>query len=269
MSVLDTIVAGVREDLEHRMAQVSLEELKDRAARQPQVRDAEAVLRGGGVRVIAEVKRASPSAGDLAAIPDPADLARKYEAGGAHCISVLTEQRRFRGSLADLTAVRAAVDVPVLRKDFIVSSYQLWEARACGADLALLIVAALQQEALVSLVERARSIGLHPLVEVHDTDEVERAVAAGATLIGVNSRNLKTLQVDLDTFARVAPSIPDTAVKIAESGVRGPHDLLALAHHGANAVLVGQAVATAADPQAAVHDLVTAGSHPSVMPTGE
>lgn len=269
MTVLDAIVAGVREDLAARMAEVSLDDLKDRASRQPQARDAESVLRGGGVRVIAEVKRASPSAGDLAAIPDPADLARKYEVGGAHCISVLTEQRRFRGSLADLLAVRSAVDIPVLRKDFIVSSYQLWEARAYGADLALLIVAALDQEALVSLVERARSIGLHPLVEVHDEEEVRRAVDAGATLIGVNSRNLKTLDVDRETFGRVAPTIPDHCVKIAESGVRGPHDLLAYAHHGANAVLVGQSVATAADPQAAVHDLVTAGSHPSVMPQSE
>jgi indole-3-glycerol phosphate synthase len=243
--------------------------LKEQAARAPQVRDAERVLRGGGVRVIAEVKRASPSAGDLAPIPDPAELARQYEAGGAHCISVLTEERRFRGSLADLAAVRAAVDVPVLRKDFIVSSYQLWEARAYGADLVLLIVAALDQEALVSLIERARSIGLHPLVEVHDEAEVARAVAAGATLLGVNARNLKTLVVDRDTFARVAPTIPDHCVKIAESGVRGPHDLLGLAHHGAGAVLVGEAVATAADPRAAVHDLVTAGSHPSVMPQSD
>lgn len=269
MTVLEGILEGVRADLDVRMASVSIEELKERAARMPQARDAESVLRGSGVSVIAEVKRASPSAGELAAIPDPAQLARAYEAGGAHCISVLTEERRFRGSLADLTAVRSAVDVPVLRKDFIVTSYQLWEARACGADLALLIVAALDQEALVSLVERARSIGLHPLVEVHDEAEVERAIAAGATIFGVNSRNLKTLQVDRDTFARVAPMIPDDAVKIAESGVRGPHDLLAYAHHGAHAVLVGESVATAADPRTAVHDLVTAGSHPSVMPESE
>ena len=264
MTVLDDILAGVREDLQARMDTVSLDELKDRAGRMPQTRDADQVLRASGVGVIAEVKRASPSKGALAAIPDPAALARQYEAGGAHCISVLTEERRFSGSLADLVAVRKAVDIPVLRKDFVVSSYQLWEARAYGADLVLLIVAALDQEALVSLVERARSIGLHPLVEVHDEAEVERAVAAGATLIGVNSRNLKTLEVDRDTFARVAPAIPDNCVKIAESGVRGTKDLLAYAGHGANAVLVGESVATAADPQAAVHDLVTAGSHPSI-----
>ena len=146
----------------------------------PPAKDGVAALRGDGVKVICEVKRSSPSKGALAAIADPAALAADYEAGGAAVISVLTEQRRFGGSLADLEAVRARVDIPVLRKDFIVTSYQLWEARAHGADLALLIVAALEQEALVSLIERAESIGLTPLVEVHDEEEVERAVAAGA-----------------------------------------------------------------------------------------
>lgn len=269
MTVLEAILAGVRDDLQRRMAQVELAELKDRAARQVQARDAESVLRGEGVSVIAEVKRASPSKGDLAPIPDPAELARQYEAGGAHCISVLTEERRFRGSLGDLVAVRSAVEVPVLRKDFIVSSYQLWEARAAGADMALLIVAALEQEALVSLVERARSIGLHPLVEVHDEEELARALDAGASIIGVNSRDLKTLEVDRDVFARLAPLIPPHVVKVAESGVRGPRDLLAYALHGADAVLVGESVATAADPRAAVHELVIAGSHPSIAPNVE
>ncbi len=177
---------------------------------------------------------------------------------------MLTEQRRFDGSLDDLAAVRSAVDIPVLRKDFIVSSYQLWEARAYGADVALLIVAALEQEALVSLIERARSLGLTPLVEVHDELEVARAVDAGATVIGVNVRNLKTLEVDRETFARVAPSIPETCVRIAESGVRGPHDLIAYAHAGADAVLVGESLVTGGDPRTAVHDLVTAGAHPAV-----
>ena len=213
--------------------------------------------------VIAEVKRSSPSKGVLAEIADPAALASEYEAGGAHCISVLTEQRRFGGSLADLAAVRAAVDIPVLRKDFIVSSYQLWEARAYGADIALLIVAALDQSALESLIERARTIGLTPLVEVHDEEEVRRAVDAGATIIGVNVRNLKTLEVDRDVFARVAPSIPSSCVRIAESGVRGPHDVLAYAHAGADAVLVGESLVIGGDPRAAVHELVTAGAHPA------
>lgn len=264
MTVLDDIIDGVREDLAERQSRVTLDELKARAAARPAALDAEAVLRGEGVSVIAEVKRSSPSKGALAAIADPAALAADYQAGGAHCISVLTEQRRFGGSLDDLAAVRDAVDVPVLRKDFMVSSYQLWEARAYGADIALLIVAALEQPALVSLVERARSLGLMPLVEVHDTEEVARALDAGATVIGVNVRNLKTLEVDRDTFARVAPSIPDSCVRIAESGVRGPHDLLAYANAGADAVLVGESLVTGGDPRTAVHDLVTAGSHPAV-----
>jgi len=267
VTVLDDILDGVRVDLLERQSRVSLEELKARAnAARPPI-DAEAVLRQDGVSVIAEVKRSSPSKGVLAEIADPAALASEYEAGGAHCISVLTEQRRFGGSLDDLAAVRAAVDVPVLRKDFIVGSYQLWEARAYGADIALLIVAALDQPALVSLIERARSIGLTPLVEVHDEDEVARAVDAGATVIGVNVRNLKTLDVDRDVFARVAPSIPNSCVRIAESGVRGPHDLLAYAHAGADAVLVGESLVVGGEPRAAVRELVTTGAHPAIRNT--
>jgi indole-3-glycerol phosphate synthase len=156
------------------------------------------------------------------------------------------------------------VQIPVLRKDFVVSSYQLWEARANGADLVVLIVAALDQPALVSLVERALSIGLLPLVEVHADEELERAVDAGATVIGVNARNLATLEVDRSIFARLAPRIPEGIVKIAESGVRGPHDLLAYAASGADAVLVGESLVTEKDPRAAVADLVTAGSHPAL-----
>jgi indole-3-glycerol phosphate synthase len=216
--VLDEIIDGVRADLAERQARVSLDELKERAAKAPDALDGAAALRGDSVSVICEVKRSSPSKGALAAIADPAGLAADYEAGGAAVISVLTEQRRFGGSLADLEAVRGRVGIPVLRKDFIVTSYQLWEARAYGADLALLIVAALDQEALVSLIERAGSIGLTPLVEVHDEEEVARAVDAGARVIGVNARNLKTLEVDRGTFARVAPTIPDSIVRIAESG---------------------------------------------------
>ncbi|MEO6821204.1 MAG: indole-3-glycerol phosphate synthase TrpC [Candidatus Nanopelagicales bacterium] len=263
MTVLEDILEGVRADLAVRQAGTSLDELKARAARRGSPRDAESVLRQDGVGVIAEVKRHSPSRGALAVIPDPAALAVEYEAGGAHCISVLTEHRRFGGSLADLAAVRAAVDTPLLRKDFIVSSYQLWEALAYGADVALLIVAALEQPALVSLVERGVSLGLTVIVEVHDAGEVSRAVDAGATVIGVNARDLKTLEVDRSTFARLAPLIPSGCVRIAESGVRGPHDLLAYAHDGADAVLVGESLVTGKDPRTAVQDLVAAGSHPS------
>lgn len=264
MSVLDEIIDGVRADLAERQARVSLDELKARALKAPPAQDGAAALRGDSVRVICEVKRSSPSKGAMAAIADPAGLAADYEAGGAAVISVLTEQRKFGGSLADLEAVRAKVDIPVLRKDFIVTAYQLWEARAYGADLALLIVAALEQEALVSLIERAESIGLTPLVEAHDEDEVERAVAAGARVIGVNARNLKTLEVDRGNFARVAPEIPAHVVKIAESGVRGPHDLIAYANDGADAVLVGESLVTGKNPRTAVADLVAAGSHPAI-----
>lgn len=263
VSVLDDILVGVRDDLAQRQAGTPLEQLKELAAARPRPLDGTAALKQSGIAVIAEVKRFSPSRGALAAIADPAALAEDYEAGGASVISVLTESRRFGGSLADLDAVRARVQVPLLRKDFVVSSYQLWESRAHGADLVLLIVAALEQEALVSLVERTRSLGMTPLVEVHDEPETERALAADARVIGVNARNLKTLVVDRGTFGRIAPMLPDVVVKVAESGVRGPHDLLAYAHCGADAVLVGEGVVTGGNPRQAVAELVTAGAHPS------
>jgi indole-3-glycerol phosphate synthase len=263
VSVLDEIIAGVREDLAERQERVPLDALKERASRTVPALDVDARLRQPGVSVIAEVKRSSPSAGALATIADPASLARDYERGGARVISVLTEQRRFNGSLEDLVAVRAAVDVPVLRKDFVVSAYQVWEARAHGADMVLLIVAALDQNALVALLERTESLGMAALVEVHDVDEAQRAVDAGARIIGVNARDLRTLGVDRDTFARVAPTLPDTALKIAESGVRGPHDLLAYAAAGADAVLVGDTLVRQQDPRQAVADLVAAGAHPA------
>ena len=264
MSVLAEIVDGVRVDLAEREAAVPLAEVKDAARRAPDALDPMPRFRAAGVSVIAEVKRSSPSKGALAEIADPAALAAEYEAGGAATISVLTERRRFGGSLDDLRAVRAAVQIPVLRKDFIVTSYQLWEARAAGADLALLIVAALDQVALECLVDRAQSIGLTPLVEVHDEEEVERALDAGATLIGVNARNLKTLEVDRDTFSRLAPRIPDDVVRVAESGVRGPHDVFEYAKQGANVVLVGETLVKGKDPRTAVADLVAAGAHPAL-----
>jgi indole-3-glycerol phosphate synthase len=264
VSVLDEILEGVRSDLAERQQLAPLERLKDAASRAPAPRDVLAALGGDEVSVIAEVKRASPSKGALAAIADPAALAADYEEGGARVISVLTERRQFGGSLEDLAAVREMVQVPVLRKDFVVTSYQLWEARAYGADLVLLIVAALDQNALVSLVERSESIGLMPLVEVHTAEELDRALEAGARLIGVNARNLATLEVDRGVFAALAPQIPEGVIKIAESGVRGPHDLLAYAAAGADAVLVGESLVTGKDPRSAVADLVTAGLHPAL-----
>jgi indole-3-glycerol phosphate synthase len=264
MSVLDEIIDGVRVDLAGREARTPLDTLKERARHAPEALDPMPAFRAPGVSVIAEVKRSSPSRGALATITDPAALAAKYQAGGAATISVLTEERRFGGSLADLEAVRAAVDIPVLRKDFIVTSYQLWEARAAGADLALLIVAALDQNELESLIERAQSIGLTPLVEVHDEEEVDRAIAAGAGLVGVNARNLRTLEVDRETFARLAPRIPDEVVRVAESGVRGPRDVFDYAKKGADVVLVGETLVIGDNPRAAVADLVAAGAHPAL-----
>ena len=263
MSVLDDILVGVREDLANRQAETSLEQLKELALSRPAALDGVAALRQPGIAVIAEVKRSSPSKGALAEIADPAALAQDYELGGASVISVLTEKRRFGGSLADLDAVRGQVEIPVLRKDFIVSSYQLWEARAHGADLVLLIVAALEQEALVSLLERAESLGMTALVEVHDELELMRALDAGARVIGVNARDLKTLEVDRSVFGQLSPSIPSGVVKVAESGIRGPRDLLAYAAVGADAVLVGEGVVAGGHPRQAVADLVAAGAHPS------
>ena len=268
MNVLEELIVGVRADVAEREAQIPLEQVKARAARISPARDAFATLAASGVGVIAEVKRASPSRGQLADIPDPAALARDYAAGGAQVISVVTEGRRFGGSLADLDSVRAAVDVPVLRKDFIVTSYQVHEARAHGADLCLLIVAALEQNALVSLLERVESLGMTALVEVHDVEEADRALAAGARLIGVNARNLHTLEVDRSVFERIAPGLPSSVVKVAESGVRGPHDLIAYAAAGADAVLVGEGLVTDRSPRQAVADLVTAGSHPATPHSG-
>lgn len=265
MTVLEEIVAGVREDVAARQAITSLDALKELAAGQPSAKSCHDRLKvAESVSVIAEVKRASPSKGHLADIPDPGALALEYEAGGASVISVLTEERKFAGSLADLDAVRAQVEVPVLRKDFIVTPYQVWEARAHGADLVLLIVAALEQTILTSLVERVHSLGMSVLVEAHDVEEAKRAVDAGAQIVGINARNLHTLEVDRETFAAVVGVLPDYVAKIAESGVRGPRDVLDYARAGADAVLVGESLVRSANPRSAVADLVAAGAHPAL-----
>jgi indole-3-glycerol phosphate synthase len=252
MSVLDDIVAGVREDLAQRRSEIPESDLRARLLDVPPPIDPIPRLRQAGSSVIAEVKRRSPSAGDLAEIAAPAELAAAYQRGGAAAVSVLTEERRFGGSLSDLDAVRAAVGVPVLRKDFVVDAYQLLEARAHGADLVLLIVAALPGDLLPALHEAAGELGLTALVEVHDEPEVERAVELGASLVGVNARNLKTLDVDPATFGKLAPLLPDDVVRVAESGVAGPDDVSRLVGEGADAVLVGESLVTDGDPEAAV-----------------
>jgi indole-3-glycerol phosphate synthase len=257
MSVLDDIVAGVRADLAERERLTSPADLRAALADVDAPRDPMAHFRTPGSSVIAEVKRRSPSKGDLADIPDPATLAQQYAAGGAAAISVLTEQRRFGGSLDDLRAVRAAVETPVLRKDFIVTSYQVLEARAAGADLVLLIVAALDDDTLRRLHDEARELGLTVLVEVHDEPEAERAVVLGAELVGVNARDLRTLEIHDDTFGRLAPLLGSTTgvddpVLVAESGIFSPADVKRFVGEGARAVLVGEALVKDGDPRSAV-----------------
>jgi indole-3-glycerol phosphate synthase len=250
--VLSDIVAGVRLDLARRRDATSEADLLAALSDVDPPLDPMPALRGAGSSVIAEVKRRSPSKGDLAEIADPAALARHYAAGGAAAISVLTEERRFGGSLDDLRAVRAAVDVPLLRKDFVVEPYQVLEARAAGADLVLLIVAALDDDLLRRLHNQAGELGMAVLVEVHDEPETARAVDLGAELVGVNARNLKTLDVDPDAFGRLAPLVPADRVLVAESGISSPVDVKRYVAEGARAVLVGEALVKDGDPEGAV-----------------
>ena len=252
MGVLDELNAGARADMEERRALVGQDELARRIESMPDTRDPLPAFRAPGIAIIAEVKRSSPSKGHLAEIADPAALAEAYARGGADAISVLTEKHRFGGSLQDLEAVRARVQIPVLRKDFITDAYQLYEARAAGADLALLIVASLSETDLDSLHATALDLGLTPLIEVHTDEEVRRAADLGAALIGINNRNLKTLEVDIATFARLAPLVPQGAVLVAESGVGTPDDVRTFAEAGADVALIGEALVTGGDPVAGV-----------------
>ncbi|RBP98026.1 bifunctional indole-3-glycerol phosphate synthase/tryptophan synthase subunit beta [Bifidobacterium aemilianum] len=261
MTVLDQLVAGAREDQELREQTLPLEALQELAKAAPAAMDAHRWLKQSkAVPVIAEIKRASPSKGHLGDIPDPAALGRDYERGGASAISVLTEGRRFLGSLQDFDQVRAAVHIPVMRKDFIVSDYQIWEARAHGADMVLLIVAALEDQDLKSLLDLTHQLGMTALVETHSREEIDRAMAVGARVIGINARNLKDLRVDVHRYQELAADLPVDVIRVAESGVFGPIELEDYARAGADAVLVGEGVATAEDPQLAVSRLVSAGA---------
>lgn len=260
MSVLDELVAGALEDQRTREQAMPLDAVKQAAAAAPAPLDARRWLRhADAVPIIAEIKRASPSKGHLADIPDPAALAAEYERGGAAAISVLTEGRRFLGSLDDLDRVRAAVHIPVLRKDFITTPYQIWEARAHGADIVLLIVAALDDATLRELLDLTHELGMTALVETHTAGEIERAVQAGAAVIGINARNLKDLSVNVGNYRELAAALPPDVIKVAESGVFGPVELEDYARAGADAVLVGEGVATAEDHELAVERLVEAG----------
>ena len=261
--MLADLTAGAVEDAEARASERPLVAVEKAALIQPAPRDALAFLAPADrVKIIAEVKRASPSRGDLAAIPDPARQARLYEEGGASAISVLTEGRRFKGSLADLEAVRSAVGLPVLRKDFIATEYQVLEARAAGADLVLLIVAALEQGALARLHALTLSLGMTPLVETHSAEEVGRAADVGARLIGVNARDLSTFALDRDLFGRLAEQIPANAIKIAESAVLAPADVAHYRAAGADVVLIGEALVTG-DPVATLNAFLEAGALPA------
>jgi len=258
-TVLDGIISGVREDLGRRRAALSPADLEARLASVPPALDPMPGIRSAdGVAVIAEVKRSSPSKGALADIPQPGLLARSYAAGGASAISVLTEERRFSGSLADLDEVRAAVRTPLLRKDFMVDAYQVTEARAHGADLILLIVAALDDALMRDLHDQARELGMTALVEVHDAGELDRALALDPVLVGVNARNLKTLEVDPRTVTDLLPRVPEGVVGVAESGVSGPADVAAYVRAGAGAVLVGEALVKDGAPEAAIRGFIDA-----------
>lgn len=243
--MLAELYAGALDDAKKRLETSTLAQIESRALAQEPPINALAALSGGRtIKVLAEIKRASPSKGDLAPIPDPAALAKTYQEGGASAISVLTEARRFKGSLEDLQLARAAVDVPLLRKDFIANEQQILEARAAGADIVLLIVAGLDKPALERLFKFTRELGMTPFIETHNRDEVLRALDVDAKLVGVNARNLSTFETDLGLFAELAHLIPDDAVKVAESAVRTVADVESYASAGADVVLVGEALVT-------------------------
>jgi indole-3-glycerol phosphate synthase len=258
-TILDEIVAWKRVELGRQMARRPLSALCQAAVGAPRPRDWIGALRVPGVSLIAEVKRASPSAGVLRAGLDPAALAAEYERAGAAALSVLTDARYFQGSLDDLCAVRAAVSLPVLRKDFIISDYQVHEARAAGADAVLLIAAILDNEALVRLYDLAGALGMAALVEVHDELELRRALAVEPAAVGINNRDLHSFRVDLDTTARLRAQVPAGTVLVAESGIGTPADVARLAAMGVDAMLVGEALVRARRPGTAAHKLVMAG----------
>lgn len=254
MSVLDSIIEGVREDLAARRG--SMGALHERIDAQAPALDAHTFLSRNEMNVIAEVKRSSPSKGDLAPITDPAALAEKYQEAGAAAVSVLTEQRRFGGSLADLDVVRSRIDIPVLRKDFMVDEYQFLEARAHGADIVLLIVAALSKSQLKDFYDLATELGMASLVEVHTQSELESAMDISPRIVGVNSRNLKTLEVSASVFEELIPAIPSSVIRVAESGISTHADVAQAQKAGATAILVGESLVKSGNPISAMRELL-------------
>lgn len=254
MSVLDSIIEGVREDLAAR--RLPLSQIQEQLSIAPAVIDAHPRLIAHGMNIIAEVKRSSPSKGSLAAIGDPRALAAQYQEAGAAVVSVLTERRRFGGSLDDLVAVRSEIEIPILRKDFMVDEYQFLEARAAGADVVLLIVAALSKNQLKDYYDLATELGMAVLVETHTRQEIEDAMAIEPRIIGVNARNLKTLEIDLGAFAELIPEIPSSVIRIAESGISTRAEVEMAEGAGANAILVGETLVKSGDPRAAIEQLL-------------
>ncbi len=254
--MLEGLYQGAREDALAREAAEPLAQLTLRAQAARPPRQLSQLVPRSTLHLIAEIKRRSPSKGDLAEIADPVALAKSYEAGGASVISVLTEERRFGGSLADLAAVSDAVNIPVLRKDFIENEYQIVEARAHGADLILLIMAGLEDSTVVELLKITHSWGMEALVETHSEEEILRAVALHARIIGVNARDLTTFELDPSLFGRVQHLIPEGVLKVAESAVMNSQDVTRYRKEGAHAVLVGEALVTGVDPETTVKEFV-------------
>ena len=262
--ILDTILQHKERELAERQAAVPLRGLEKRAEATEPPRDFTAALRQDGIRLIAEIKRASPSKGVFAPGLDPAALAQTYESGGASALSVLTDERFFQGSLSDLTAARSAVDIPALRKDFTTDEYHITEARAAGADAVLLIVAALPQPRLRALLHCAQDLGLAAIVEVHTAAETEQALAVGAAIIGINNRNLHTFETSLKTTAELRALIPSDRIVVSESGIHTPDDVARLHGWNVDAMLIGEALVTAPDTAAKVASLVEAARPPRV-----
>ena len=244
----------MREDLAAR--RLPLSQLHEQLTHAPTVIDAHPRLLAAPMTVIAEVKRSSPSKGSLAEISDPRALAAQYQDAGAAVVSVLTEQRRFGGSLADLVAVRSEIEIPILRKDFMVDEYQFFEARAAGADVVLLIVAALSKNQLKDYYDLATELGMAVLVETHTQQEIEDAMEIEPRIIGVNARNLKTLEISLDAFTQLIPEIPSSIIRIAESGISARSEVELAQSAGAQAILVGETLVKAGNPRAAIDQLL-------------
>ena len=254
--MLDKIITPKKAEVEQRKQVAPMTYLQERIARQKPTRDLTPALKGNHIRLIAEVKQASPSRGMLSPNFNPTDLARTYAEGGAAAISVLTEANYFMGSIEHLAAIKEVVGLPLLRKDFIFDPYQIYESRAYGADALLLIAAILSQRQFKELISLSHSLGLRCLVEVHNEGEVERAVLSAATIIGINNRDLNTFDVDINTTRRLRPLVPKEKIVVSESGIKSRKDMEKLRKWKVDAVLIGEALVTASDVRAEMKELL-------------